>query len=101
MWGCGRMLDRCGVRWGYAAAVVLWSLGGMLQAGVRSVAGFSLGRAVLGLGESANFPAAIKAVAEWFPRKDRAYVTGLFNSGSSIGAIVAPFIVAFITLSLG
>src|SRR3546814_2428311 len=99
--GCGRLLDRIGVRRGYAAAVVLWSLGGILHAGVRSVAGFSMARAVLGLGEAANFPAAIKTVAEWFPKKDRAYVTGIFNSGSSVGAIVAPLIVTLITLHFG
>jgi MFS transporter, ACS family, hexuronate transporter len=65
------------------------------------VVGFGIARFVLGLGESANFPAAVKGVAEWFPKKERAFATGLFNSGSTIGAIIAPLIVTAISLSLG
>lgn len=101
MLGCGWLLDRFGVRWGYALAVGVWSIGAVMHAGMRSVAGFAISRVVLGLGEAANFPAAVKATAEWFPKRDRALVTGIFNSGSSIGAILAPFLVASITLTLG
>ncbi|MEX1239638.1 MAG: MFS transporter, partial [Cyclobacteriaceae bacterium] len=86
---------------GYTIAIAIWSLGGMMHAGVRSLFGFASARAVLGLGEAANFPASIKTVAEWFPVKDRALVTGIFNSGSSIGAIIAPVIVTAITLFMG
>lgn len=97
----GRLLDRFGTRWGYTIAIAVWSIGGMMHAAVRSLFGFGAARAILGLGEAANFPASIKTVAEWFPVKDRALVTGIFNSGSSIGAITAPIIVAAITLSFG
>lgn len=96
----GTLLDKFGTRWGYTLAIAIWSLGGMMHAGVRSLLGFASARAVLGLGESANFPASIKTVAEWFPTKDRALVTGIFNSGSSIGAITAPIIVTAITLAM-
>lgn len=97
----GRMLDKLGTRIGYTITIFVWSLGGMLHAAVRSVAGFSLMRAILGIGEAGNFPAAVKTVAEWFPKRDRAFATGVFNSGSTIGAIAAPFIVAVIAESLG
>lgn len=97
----GRMLDECGTRIGYIITIFVWSLGGMLHAAVRSVAGFALMRAVLGVGEAGNFPAAVKTTAEWFPKRDRAFATGVFNSGSTIGAIAAPFIVAVIADALG
>lgn len=97
----GRMLDKCGTRIGYIITIFVWSLGGMLHAAVRSVAGFALMRAVLGVGEAGNFPAAVKTTAEWFPKRDRAFATGVFNSGSTIGAIAAPFIVAVIADALG
>lgn len=97
----GRLLDKFGTRWGYTLAISIWSFGGMLHAGVRSLFGFASARAILGMGEAANFPASIKTVAEWFPVRDRALVTGIFNSGSSVGAITAPIIVTAITLSLG
>ena len=97
----GRMLDKLGTRLGYSITIFVWSLGGMLHAAVRSVAGFALMRAILGIGEAGNFPAAVKTVAEWFPKRDRAFATGVFNSGSTIGAIAAPFIVAVIAESMG
>lgn len=97
----GRMLDKLGTRIGYTITIFVWSLGGMLHAAVRSVAGFSLMRAILGIGEAGNFPAAVKTTAEWFPKRDRAFATGVFNSGSTIGAIAAPFIVAVIAESMG
>ena len=96
----GRLLDTLGVRIGYTLAIIVWSVGAVLHAAVHSVVGFGVVRAVLGLGEAANFPAAVKTVAEWFPKKERALATGIFNSGSNVGAIVAPIIVVGITLSL-
>ena len=99
--GAGRFLDRVGVKKGYAAAIVWWSVAAMSAAFARTVIGFSLARAALGLGESGNFPAAIKATAEWFPKKERALATGIFNAGTNVGAIVAPLSVPFIALEWG
>ena len=101
MLACGRLLDKVGSKLGYSIAIIVWSLGAVLHAAVRSVMGFGVARAVLGLGEAGNFPAAVKTIAEWFPKKDRAFATGLFNSGSTIGAIIAPIIVVGITLQWG
>ncbi len=97
----GRLIDRIGTRIGYALAIGLWSVASMAHALAHSVSGFGVARFALGLGESGNFPAAIKTVAEWFPRKERAYATGLFNSGSNVGAIVAPLFVPWITIHYG
>jgi len=97
----GRLLDKFGVRIGYLWAIVIWSIAGMAHAAARGVASFAAARFALGIGESANFPAAVKGVAEWFPKKDRAFATGLFNSGATVGAITAPVIVSSITLALG
>lgn len=97
----GRFIDNFGTRMGYSWAIVVWSIAGMAHAAARSVFGFATVRFVLGIGESANFPAAVKAVAEWFPKKERALAAGLFNSGSTVGAILAPVIVTWITISLG
>lgn len=97
----GRFLDKIGVRSGYFWAVVVWSIAGIGHAAARGVLSFAFARAALGIGESANFPAAVKSVAEWFPKKERAFATGLFNSGSTVGAIVAPVVVSAITLSFG
>jgi len=97
----GRFLDKLGTRKGFSIAIVIWSIGGMLHAAAKSVFGFGAARFILGIGEAANFPASVKTVAEWFPRKERALATGIFNSGSNIGAIVAPIIVTYITLSFG
>jgi ACS family hexuronate transporter-like MFS transporter len=99
--GMGRLLDRIGVRKGFSFAIVAWSLAAMSHAFARTPLGFSLARGALGLGESGNFPAAIKATAEWFPRKERAFATGIFNAGSNVGAIVAPIMVPFIALRWG
>lgn len=98
---CGRMLDKLGSKLGYSVAIVIWSVGAMVHAAAKSVFGFGAARAVLGVGEAGNFPAAVKTIAEWFPKRDRAYATGIFNSGSTIGAIVAPIIVTAITLQWG
>lgn len=97
----GRMIDRIGTRLGYAVSIVWWSVAAMLHAGARSVASFAAARALLGMGESGNFPAAVKAVAEWFPKKDRAFATGIFNSGTNIGAVAAPILVPLITAAFG
>jgi len=97
----GRFIDRVGTRLGYAAAVALWSVSAMCHALVRSALGFGVVRFTLGLGESGNFPAGIKTVAEWFPKKERALAIGIFNSGSNLGATVAPLVVPFIADRLG
>lgn len=97
----GRFLDKFGTRIGYTLAIIVWSIAGMAHALARTVMGFGMARFFLGLGESANFPAAIKTVAEWFPKKERALATGIFNSGANIGAVIAPLIVAFITIRFG
>ncbi len=122
----GRVIDRLGTKTGYALAIVAWSIAAIAHAFAHrytgptfpslaltektgftfvtlagSVAGFSLARFALGLGEAGNFPASIKAVAEWFPRKERALATGIFNSGTNIGALVAPMAVPWITLNWG
>jgi len=92
----GRLLDRIGTFAGFALAMLFWSGASMLHAAVGTIAGFSAARFLLGLGESGNFPASIKVVAEWFPKRERALATGVFNSGSNIGAIVAPLCVPWI-----
>jgi len=99
--GMGRLLDRIGVRRGFSFAIVAWSLAAMAHAWARTAGGFSLARGALGLGESGNFPAAIKTTAEWFPRRERAFATGIFNAGSNVGAVVAPILVPLITLRWG
>ena len=97
----GRLIDRYGTKIGYSVAIVLWSLAAMAHAMTRSALGFGAARFALGLGESANFPAAVKAIAEWFPKKERAFATGVFNSGANIGAVVAPAAVPFLTVAYG
>src|ERR1017187_9756447 len=97
----GRLVDRLGCRKGYPIVTGLWSLAAMGHALVNSVTGFAVARFLLGLGESGNFPAAVKATAEWFPPKERALATGLFNSGASVGAILAPLAVPWVALHFG
>src|SRR5258707_15745951 len=116
----GRVMDLLGIKRGFALALTIWSLAAMGAAAVprfgpaaavllgafgltysASVAGFIVVRFVLGLGESGNFPAAIKTVAEWFPQRERAFATGLFNAGTNIGAVITPMTVPFITARFG
>ncbi len=97
----GRFIDRVGVRIGFAVAVIVWSIAAAAHGAVYSVFGFALARFVLGLGESGNFPAAIKATAEWFPKHERAFSTGIFNAGSNVGAIITAIIVPWITITWG
>jgi MFS transporter, ACS family, hexuronate transporter len=97
----GRLIDRFGTRIGYAVAVVFWSLASMGHAIAFSLSSFIVARAALGFGESGVFPASIKCVSEWFPRKERALATGIFNAGSNVGAIVTPLTVPWIAVHLG
>jgi MFS transporter, ACS family, hexuronate transporter len=94
--GFGWMIDKVGTRIGYSVTIVFWSIAGMLHALARSAFGFGLARVGLGLGEAGNYPAAVKAVAEWFPKKERALATGLFNAGTSVGVVVALLLVPWI-----
>ena len=101
MLGAGRLIDKLGTKIGYLLATLLWSIAAVGHALVNSTVGFIVARAGLGVTESGNFPAAIKAVAEWFPKRERALATGIFNSGANIGAIVAPLSVPFIAAAWG
>jgi ACS family hexuronate transporter-like MFS transporter len=121
----GRIMDRIGVRLGFSLAVILWSLGAIAHAMADwfpwiqmptlsivpptvavvmltgATAGLAISRIILGLGEGGNFPASIKTVAEWFPKRERAFATGIFNSGTNIGALVTPIVVPMIALRWG
>jgi ACS family hexuronate transporter-like MFS transporter len=97
----GRLLDVIGTKIGFGLALVFWSFAAMGHALARTPFGFGMARFGLGLGEAGNFPAAIKTVAEWFPKRERALATGIFNSGSNVGAIVAPAVVPWIAVSFG
>jgi MFS transporter, ACS family, hexuronate transporter len=97
----GRLFDRIGVRLGYSLAVAVWSVAEVAHAFVRSVTGFSLARAGLGIAEGGNFPAAIKTVTEWFPKQKRAFATGLFNAGSNVGAVICPLVVPWLAFRWG
>ena len=116
----GRLMDRLGTKVGYAVAVIIWSLAAIAHAeaavfgpwvaalfalvgfaALPSVAGFMAARFALGIGEAGNFPAAIKTVAEWFPKSERALATGIFNSGTNVGALITPLVVPWITIAYG
>jgi len=97
----GWLVDRLGTRLGYTVAMIFWSLASMGTALANSLRGFAASRLALGLGEPAVFPASIKAVAEWFPKKERALATGIFNAGTNVGAIITPLIVPWIVVHWG
>ena len=97
----GRLIDKFGTKIGYGVAVIFWSIAAMGHALARGAISFGFWRGLLGVSESGNFPAAIKTVAEWFPKKERALATGIFNSGTNVGAIVAPIAVPAIVLAWG
>ena len=97
----GRMIDRLGTKTGYAIAILIWGLSSMSHSLVTSVAGFCIARIFLGIGESGNFPAAIKAVSEWFPTEERGKAVGLFNSGSNASALIAPALIPIVTYHWG
>lgn len=101
MIGAGWVVDKVGTKLGYALALTVWSIAALLHAMARSTVGFFGARALLGISEAGNFPAAIKTTAEWFPKKERALATGIFNSGTNIGAIVAPLSVPLIAAEMG
>ncbi|MBA4197069.1 MAG: MFS transporter [Chitinophaga sp.] len=96
MFGAGRVIDKLGTKIGYLLATLLWSIAGICTAFVNTVTGFAVVRGALGVTESGNFPSAIKTMAEWFPKKERALATGIFNSGANIGAIITPLSIPFI-----
>jgi len=97
----GRLMDWLGTRAGYAWAVFVWTLAAMAHSLAGTAAQFSIARFCLGIGEAANFPAAIKTVADWFPKRERALATGIFNSGANVGAIVAPLMVPYLAATFG
>ncbi|SEK00488.1 MFS transporter, ACS family, hexuronate transporter [Sphingobium sp. AP50] len=97
----GRIIDRLGAKLGYACAFTIWTIAHICHGFAHSIGTFALARFVLGIGESGNFPAGIKSVAEWFPPKERALATGIFNAGSNVGAIATPLLVPAITLAFG
>jgi ACS family hexuronate transporter-like MFS transporter len=99
--GVGGLIDRVGTKVGYAWATVLWSFAAIGHALANSTMGFMVARGFLGVTEAGNFPSAIKTVAEWFPKKERALATGIFNSGTNVGAIIAPLTVPFIAAAWG
>jgi ACS family hexuronate transporter-like MFS transporter len=97
----GKFIDRYGTRLGYGVAIAWWSLAAALHVASRSAIGLGFWRAMLGLGEAGNFPAAIKAVAEWFPLKDRAFATGVFNAGSNVASMIGPPLFVHMTDAMG
>jgi ACS family hexuronate transporter-like MFS transporter len=97
----GRLIDKFGTKIGYGVSVMMWSIAAMGHALAKGVVGFGFWRGMLGVSESGNFPAAIKTIAEWFPKRERALATGIFNSGSNVGAIIAPLAVPAIVVAWG
>src|ERR1700761_7993598 len=97
----GRVVDRIGVKKGYALSIGLWALASISHAFARTALGFGIARFALGLGESGNFPSALKATADWFPTEERALATGIFNSGTSAGALIAPLLIPYVAVRFG
>jgi ACS family hexuronate transporter-like MFS transporter len=99
--GFGKIVDAIGARFGYAIAVVIWTIAHVAHGGVHSVTQFAMARFGLGIGESGNFPAGVKAVADWFPARERAFAIGLFNAGSNVGAICTPLLIWAMVPAIG
>jgi ACS family hexuronate transporter-like MFS transporter len=99
--GWGKIMDKIGARWGFGVAFAIWQIAHIAHAAARGFGGFLIVRMGLGVGEAGGFPGGIKAVAEWFPKKERAFATGLFNAGTNIGAIVTPLVIPGIVLAFG
>ena len=97
----GRVVDRIGVKKGYALSIGVWALSSLSHVFARSPLGFGLARFALGIGESGNFPSALKATADWFPAEERALATGIFNSGTSAGAVIAPMMIPWVAVRYG
>ncbi len=97
----GRLIDRLGTRVGYALIMGVWSVSAMAHSLATTALGFGIARFFLGLGESGNFPAAIKTIAEWFPQRERSLATGIFNSGANVGAMLGPALVPLVALRFG
>jgi MFS transporter, ACS family, hexuronate transporter len=97
----GSLLDKIGSRKGFSLAIIIWSIAAAGHAFAKSIFGLGIFRFLLGFGEAGNFPACIKTVAEWFPKKERSFATGVFNAGSNIGAILAPVFVTFLLFNYG
>lgn len=97
----GKIMDKIGARWGFGIAFLIWQVAHIAHAGARGLTGFIFARMALGVGEAGGFPGGIKAVTEWFPKKERAFATGIFNAGTNIGAIVTPLVVPAIVLAWG
>lgn len=97
----GRVMDRLGARWGFGLAFAIWQIAHIAHAGARGLNDFIFARIALGIGEGGGFPGGIKAVTEWFPKKERAFATGIFNAGTNIGAIVTPLVIPAITIAWG
>jgi MFS transporter, ACS family, hexuronate transporter len=97
----GWLIDKVGTRIGYTLYLAIWSLAAASHAFAQSAFGFGMARFALGIGESGNFPAAIKTVAEWFPKRERAFATGIFNAGSNVGTVVAPLVVPWLAFNWG
>lgn len=101
MLGVSYIIDKIGTKLGYALSLFVWSIAAIMHAAAKSTVGFGVWRGFLGASESGNFPAAVKTVAEWFPKKERALATGIFNSGTNVGAILAPLVVPWIAVTWG
>ncbi|MES1158637.1 MAG: MFS transporter [Terricaulis silvestris] len=97
----GRIIDRVGARFGFAAAFTLWTVAHIAHSGVRNALQWTLARVALGVGEAGGFPGGIKAVTDWFPKQERALATGIFNAGTNIGAIITPLVIPWIVVDLG
>src|SRR5271155_1182954 len=97
----GRVVDRVGVKKGYALSIGLWALASLSHVLARTPFGFGMARFALGIGESGNFPSALKATADWFPAEERALATGIFNSGTSAGALIAPLLIPYVAVRYG